>query len=93
MAIDQTDVALNMGSKTVDAAVKFLDAIEELESLESQRDTIGLTLSSFDAAFALSGIKHVNGTSLTDILFTSIPAIRAFMTTNNHDDNLQKARP
>ncbi len=93
MAIDQTDVALNLGSKTVDATVKFLDAIEVLESLEDQRDTVGLNLSGFDTAYENSAIKHMNGADLTAILFTSIPAIRAFMTANNHDDNLQKARP
>lgn len=93
MAIDQTDVALNLGSKTVDATVKFLDAIEALQSLEEQRDTVGLNLSDFDVALAKSSIKHMDGADLTAILFTSIPAIWSFMTTNNHDDNLQKARP
>lgn len=93
MAIDQTDVALNLGSKTVDAAVKFLDAIEALQSLEGQRVSAGLTLADFDDAYAASGLKHVNGAALDAIINTSIPAIWAFMTTNNHDDNLQKARP
>lgn len=93
MAIDQTNVALNLGSKTVDAAVKFLDAIEALQSLEEQRDTVGLDLSDFDTIYAASAIKHMDGADLTAILFTSIPAIWTFMVANNHDDNLQKARP
>lgn len=93
MAINQSDVALNLGSKTVDAAVKFLDAIEALQSLEEQRIAAGLTLTAFDAIFAASSIKHMNGAALDAIINTSIPAIWSFMTTNNHDDNLQKARP
>lgn len=93
MAIDQTDVALNLGSKTVDAAVNFLDAIEALQSLEDQRIAAGLTLTDFDDAYADSGIKHVDGAALDAIINTSVPAIWTFMTTNNHDDNLQKARP
>ena len=93
MAIDQTDVALNIGSKTVDATVKFLDAIEALQSLEDQRVAAGLTLTDFDADYATSSLKHLDGAALNAILNTSIPAIWTFMTTNNHDDNLQKARP
>ena len=93
MAIDQTDVALNLASKTVDATVKFLGAIEAIQSLEDQRAAAGLTLTDYDAAFETSGIKHMDGAALNAILNTSIPAIWAWMVTNNHDDNLQKARP
>lgn len=100
MAIDQTDVALNLGSKTVDAAAKFLDAIEALQSLEAQRIAAGLTLTDYDTTYAGSGIKHVNGAVLDAIINTSIPEIQKFMTGDvtavlgqQHDDNLQKARP
>ena len=100
MAIDRTDVALNLGSKTVDATVKFLDAIEALQSLEEQRGSAGVTLTAFDAAFASSSIKHMDGASLDAILNTSIPEIWKFMIGDvtavlgqQHDDNLQKARP
>ncbi len=100
MAIDQTGVAVNIGAKTIGATVKFLDAIEELQSLEAQRVAVGLTLTDYDAAYATSGIKHVDGAALDAIINTSIPEIWKFMTGDvtavvgqQHDDNLQKARP
>lgn len=93
MAIDQTDKALNMASETVNAAQKFMEAIETLQALEDERVASGMTLTDFDADFATSSIKHVDGASLNAVLNTSIPAIWTFMTTNNHDDNLQKVRP
>lgn len=95
MAIDQTRKALNMASKTIDAVQKFMEAIEALQALEKERSGAGLTLTNYDAAFAAddSSIKHVDGTILNGVLNTSIPAIATFMADNNHDDNLNKARP
>lgn len=92
MAIDQTDVALNIASKTVTSAANLLDAIAELEALEAQRVAAGITLPDFDADYATSGVKHVNGASLNAVLNTSIPLIWTYITTNNHDDNLEKMR-
>lgn len=93
MAIDQTDKALNAASETVDAVQKFMEAIETLQALENERAASGLTLTNYDADFATSSIKHVDGAALNAVLNTSIPAIWTFMTTGNHDDNLQKVRP
>lgn len=93
MAIDQTNKALNIASETVQATQKFMEAIEALRSLEDERASAGLSLASFDAAFAASDVKHVDGAALNAVLNTSIPAIWTFMTTNFHDDNLQKVRP
>ena len=93
MAINQTDKALNIASEAVNATQKFMEAIETLRALEEGRAATGLTLTDFDAAFAASGVKHVDGAALNAVLNTSIPAIWSFMVANNHDDNLQKARP
>ncbi len=95
MAIDQTAKALNLASQTINAAEKFMEAIEALLALEDEREASGLILTDFDDGFAAddSSIKHVDGATLNAVLFTSIPAIWTFMTTNNHDDNIQKVRP
>lgn len=95
MAIDQTAKALNLASQTINAAAKFMEAIEALQALEDERAASGLTLTNFDADFAAddSSIKHVAGADLNAVLNTSIPAIWTFMTTGNHDDNIQKVRP
>ncbi len=92
MAVDRTDVALNIASNTVASATNLLDAIAELQALEAQRVAAGITLTDFDADYATSGVKHVNGASLDAVLNTSIPAIWTYITTNNHDDNLEKMR-
>ena len=93
MAVDQTQKAKNLASETVTAVDAFMAALEKLESLEAERANGGLTLTDFDADFAgLSTLQHVDGTKLNAVLNTSIPAIRTFIDTNNHDDNLAAAR-
>lgn len=93
MAIDQTDVALNLGSKIINASIKFLEALEALEILEAQRIDTGIVLGDFDTDYENSSIKHVDGASLIAVTGTSIPAIRTFIDTGNHNDNLQDMRP
>lgn len=93
MAIDQTDKAQNMATETVNAAQKFMEAIEALRALEDERASSGLTLTDYDDDYAAGSNKHVDGAALNAVLNTSIPAILTFMADNNHDDNLQKVRP
>ncbi len=94
MAIVQTNKALNMASKIVNAADKFMAALEDLQDLEDERVASGLTLVNFDTDYAASGdLQHIDGVALNDVINTSIPAIITFMTGANHDDNLQKVRP
>lgn len=94
MAISNVDKAIEIAKQTVQAAEAFMAAMEKLESLEDKRLNSGITLGDFDANFgATPGVIHVNGAVLNGVLNTSIPAIRSFMTSGNHDDNLQQARP
>lgn len=93
MAIDLTDKALNLAGETVNEVEKLMAAIEKLRALEDERAAAGLTLTEFDAAFAVSSLKHVDGAALNAAINTSIPAIWTFITDNFHDDNLQKVRP
>ncbi len=90
---DLTDKASNIASETVQAAQKFMEAIETLRNLEDERASAGIDLTAYDATYAEGSNKHVDGTMLNAVLNTSIPAIWTFMTTNFHDDNLQKVRP
>lgn len=99
MAIDQTNIALDMGSKTVNAVDNLMEAIEELQSIEDQRIAAGIDLTDFNDDFVNSGISHVDGVSLNAVLNTSIPEIWKFTTGDvtavlgqQHDDNLQKVR-
>lgn len=95
MAIDLTNKALNMAVETMNAAVKVMEGLETLQALEAEREKGALTLSNFDTAFGAedSGIKHINGVKLDAVLFTSTPAILAWMIANNHIDNFQAVRP
>lgn len=93
MAVDQTQKALNMASATVAAVDAFMKAFEKLEALEAERAGAGMNLLAFNTQFLeVDSIKHVDGTKLNSVLATSIPAIRTFIDTNNHDDNLNAAR-
>lgn len=93
MAIDQTQKALNMAEATITASNKFMAALETLESLEAERLNSGINLLSFDDAYAaLDSLKHVNGSSLRDVLNTAIPAIRTFIDTNDYNDDLEAVR-
>jgi len=90
---DSTQKALNIAQATVDAVDKFVAALETLESLEAERAGDGLDLTGFDTDFeGTSSLSHVTGAILNSVLNTSIPAIRTFIDTNNHDDNLAAAR-
>jgi hypothetical protein len=93
MTIDQTNKALTIADETVQATEQFMTAIAKLQALEEERVSSGITLGDYDTQFAESSIKHVDGAALNAVLNTSIPAIWSFMTTNFHDDNLQKVRP
>lgn len=93
MAIDNSSKALNIGSEMVDAVEQMMTAIEKLQSLEEQRAASGLVMTDYNTDFANSAIKHVDGDAINAVINVSIPAIWTFMTTNNHDDNLQKVRP
>lgn len=93
MAINQEDKALNLAAQTVRAVEEFMGATETLRSLEAQRVASGLSLTDYDAAYAAStNLRHIDGTALNAVLFTSVPAIWAFMVAGDHDDNLQKVR-
>lgn len=94
MAINQQDKALNMASAAISAVEQFMGALETLTSLEAERAASGVNLATFDATYAAStSLRHVDGAALNAVLNTSMPAIKTFMEANNHDDNLQKARP
>lgn len=93
MAVDQTQKALNIADATVNAVDKFMEALETLESLEAERANSGINLLAFNTDFLeISTLKHVDGTKLNLVLFTSIPAIKSYIDTNNYDDNLNAAR-
>lgn len=93
MAVDLTDKAQNIASKTIIAAERMLDSFNELADLEAERAASGIDLTQYDAKYLDGSNKHVNGAMLNAVLNTSAPAIWDFITTNFHDDNLQKLRP
>lgn len=92
--ISNLDKSLEIGRETVQAAEQLMAALEKLAVLEAKRVNSGINLPDFDDNFgATPGLTHVNGATLNGVLFTSAPAIIAFMEANSHDDNFQQARP
>jgi hypothetical protein len=82
MAIDQTNVALNIASKTVQATTQLLEAFEELEDILTQATQAGINMTAFDAALATSDVKHVDGATINK-LATIIPALQTWLAGNS----------
>ncbi len=94
MAVDKTQKALNLASRTITATTKFMVALEDLLDLNTERSNGNIDLTDYDAEYLLhDNLKHVDGAMLNAVLSTSIPAIDGFMTGASHDDNLQRVRP
>lgn len=78
MAIDQTQVALTIADKTVQATTQFLEAFEELEDLLTQATQAGINMANFDAALATSSVKHVDGAAINK-LAVIVPALQTYL--------------
>ncbi len=78
MAIDQTNVALTIADKSVQQTTLFLEALEELEDILTQATQAGINMANYDAAFATSSIKHVDGATINK-LAVIIPALQTFL--------------
>lgn len=79
MAIDQTNVALDIASKAVAKAGQLVDALADLEELYKHGQRAGLNMVDYDAAFEASDLKHVNGATLNKLLAVVTPAFRAWL--------------
>jgi len=78
MAINQTNVALNIASKTVQSTTQFLEAFEELEDLLTQATQAGINMVTYDADLAVSDVRHVDGATINK-LATIIPALQTWL--------------
>ncbi len=78
MAIDQTNVALDIAAKAVDQTTRFLEAFEELEDILLQATQAGINMTSFDAALAESSVRHVDGATINKLAVV-IPALQTFL--------------
>jgi predicted peroxiredoxin len=82
MAIDQTNVALTIADKAVQQTTQFLEAFEELEDILNQATQAGINMTNFDAALAMSSVKHVDGATINK-LAAIIPALQTFLASNS----------
>lgn len=94
MSIDQTQKALNIAQDVMVLSNNLMQALEGLISLEAERSTAGVTLSSFDATITNinAATKHASGADYQAAL-TSAGALKTWLDTNFHSTNLNKVRP
>lgn len=78
MAIDQTNVALDIAARAVQHTTSFLEALEELESVLNHATQAGISMVNFDAALATSSVKHTDGATINK-LAVLIPALQTFL--------------
>lgn len=78
MAIDQTNVALDIAVRAVQNATAFIEAFEELENLLTHATEAGVNMVSYDAALATSSVKHVDGATINK-LAVLVPALKTYL--------------
>jgi hypothetical protein len=78
MAIDQTNVALDIAARAVQQATALLEAFEELEDILTHATQAGINMTSFDAALAESSVKHTDGATINK-LAVIIPALQTYL--------------
>lgn len=78
MAIDQTNVALDLAAKAVQQATNLVEALEELESVLNHATQAGISMVNFDTALAASSVKHTDGATINK-LANLIPALQTFL--------------
>lgn len=78
MAIDQTNVALDIAAKAVQQATNFIEALEELEDILTHATAAGISMVAYDAALGESSVKHTDGATINK-LAVLIPALLTYL--------------
>lgn len=93
MAIDQTQVALNLCSQLMDAADCIMRGVEGIARLKDQKESAGIdfTAQAVEDALAASALRHADGAAFNSVI-SSGAAIKAWIEQGFHDDNLQRVR-
>lgn len=74
---DQTNVALIIASREVEAVTKFMDALDEMEAILAHAKGAGLNMVDFDEALSQqSRTAHISGQSFNRAFNVVTPAIR-----------------
>lgn len=77
---DQTNVALDLASKAVLAATRFINALETLEKINRHSDKTNINFNQYDVAFLERNLSHVDGGKLNRLL-AAVPEIRLYLET------------
>lgn len=98
MAIDQTLVALDLGSMAVTKAGELVDVLESLKSEYDHGIAAGMNLVDYNAEFeAREPLKHTDGATLNQVLATVAVGILDYLNTTTVGEDtymeiLQKVR-
>lgn len=78
MAIDQTNVALDIASKAVQQSTNFVEALEELEDILTHATAAGISMVNYDAAIGESSVRHTDGATINK-LAVLVPALLTYL--------------
>lgn len=78
MAIDQTNVALDIAARAVEQATNLVEALEELEDILSHATAAGISMVNYDAAIGESSVKHTDGATINK-LAVLVPALLTYL--------------
>lgn len=98
MAQVQDAVAITIAKKSVDAATKFMQALEDLEALYAWASDAGINFNNFvDQIEANGDVQHTDSTNLNRLLLNVAAGVRTYIDTTNvsgtyYDEILQTNR-
>lgn len=82
MAIDQTNIALDLASELVQLDTQLVELINEINAKVTHFTQSGINFTNFETNFATSGeLMHVDGATLNRLTNTIMPALNTWLTT------------
>lgn len=76
MAINQTEITLEMCSELVQAVNQFMDALDKIEMLQEQLEGAGIDLTAYEEELnANGGTKHCSPSTYKNILTEFAPHV------------------
>jgi hypothetical protein len=93
MAIDQTELALNLCTQLQAAAESIMRGVEDIARLKDQKESAGVdfTAAGVEAKLAASSLRQADGNAFNSVI-SSGAATKTWLEANFHDDNFQKVR-
>ena len=92
--VDVSSKSLNLATRLVEWSTKLMDAVRELDAINSEYSGSGISFTPDSVPMDFSGtsLKHINGADIVAVL-TSAAATKAWLETSFNDNNFDRVRP